>query len=327
MPPPICSSSRRALLQRGLAGATALAAGRAGATEPGYPTRPITLIVPWPAGGPTDITMRVLARAAALDLGVPLVVENRPGAGGAVAIATLLAAAPDGHTAMQLPITLYRVPYQQKVSWDPVRDLEPVLQITEVTFGIVVQGDSPWRTFADVLDWARRRPGELVVGSTGQASTPHLVIADLMKRHRLDYVHVPFKGAADQLHALQSNTIMVGVSSTGFAHLVDAGRLRLLATFNERRSRRWPNVPTMKELGHDIVATSPYGIAVARGTPRAVIGRLHEAFAKAIFDPEHVAELRKYDQEPAYLATEPFRDFLDRIARQERHWAEQLITR
>jgi tripartite-type tricarboxylate transporter receptor subunit TctC len=289
-----------------------------------WPQRPLTLVVPWPAGGPTDVTMRVLARVAGRELGQNVVVENRPGAAGAIGVSTMLAAAHDGYTIMQLPITIYRLPYQQRVAWDPARDVIPVLQISEVTFGIVVTQDSPFRSFADLLAYAHDRPNRLTVGSTGIASTPHLVMADLFSREEALFIHVPFKGAADQLLALQSKTIMVGVVGSGYAPMVDDGRLRLLATFNRERSPRWPSAPTLRELGYDIVATSPYGIGAPRGTPPEVIARLHDAFRVATFDADHVAELRRYDQQVAYLDTAAFARLLEETIQLERRWSRFL---
>jgi tripartite-type tricarboxylate transporter receptor subunit TctC len=164
-----------------------------------------------------------------------------------------------------------------------------------------------------------------VVGSTGYASTPHLVMADLFAQEGIDYIHVPFKGATDELLAVQSGTIMVGVVGSGFAPLVERGQLRLLATFNEKRTSRWPDTPTLKELGYDISTTSPYGLGVARGTSEAVIRRLHDAFRDATLDPEHVAMLNRYDQEVAYLDTVRFSRYLDRIVELEQRWS-RFIT-
>lgn len=279
------------------------------------------LVVPWPAGGPTDLSMRVLAKAAGRALGVPVVVENKPGAGGVIALGALMTAPRDGYTVMQLPITVYRLPYQRNLWFDPARDIVPILQISAVTFGIVVNHDSPFDSLHAILAFARANPGKLVVGSTGYASTPHLVMADLFDREQIDYIHVPYKGASDQLLAVQSKTIMVGVCGTGYAPFVEKGQLRLLATFNETRTARWPDTPTLKELGYDIVATSPYGLCAARGTPGPVIKRLHDAFRDAILDPEHVDLLRKYDQDVAYLDTADFGRFLAQTIEVEHRWA------
>ena len=300
--------------------------GTARASPPEHwPSRPIMLIVPWPAGGPTDLTMRVLARIAGRELGVPVVVENKPGAGGVIALGALLSSPHDGYTIMQLPITLYRLPYQQNLTFDPARDLAPILQISEVTFGVVVDRASRFDSLKAILSFARANPGKLVVGSTGYASTPHLVMADLFAQEKIDYIHVPFKGASDQMLAVQSGTIMVGVVGTGYAPLVDTGQLRLLATFNEKRSARWPDTPTLKELGYDISTTSPYGLGAARGTPGAIIRRLHDAFRTATLDAEHVAMLRRYDQDVAYLDTERFNRYLDHTVELEQRWS-RFIT-
>lgn len=290
-----------------------------------WPTRPITLLVPWPAGGPTDLGMRVLAKSASRELGVPVVVENKPGAGGVIALGSLLTSPHDGYTIMQLPITIYRLPYLQNLSFDPARDIAPILQVSEITFGVVVNRNSKFQSFEAMLAFAKANPGKLVVGSTGYASTPHLVMADLFAREGIDYIHVPYKGASDELLALQSETIMVGVVGTGYAPLVEKGQLRLLATFNERRSPRWPDTPTLKELGYDISTTSPYGLGVARGTPQAIVRRLHDAFKAATLDPEHVAMLKKYDQEVAYLDTAQFGQYLQRIVEIEQRWS-RFIT-
>jgi tripartite-type tricarboxylate transporter receptor subunit TctC len=248
-----------------------------------WPSRPITLIVPWPAGGQTDITMRILADAAGRQLGQAIVVDNRPGAAGTLVGPALRAAAPDGYLIGQLPITLYRAPLQRKVQWDPLRDITPVIQISGVTFGVVVPADSSFQSFADLVAWGRAHPGELSVGSTGIGSTAHLAMEDVLSRERVSYIHVPYKGTADQMLAVAGRTLMAGVNSTGFAPYVETGKLRLLAIFSAQRSKRWPQVPTLRELGHpQAVYTSPYGIGVPAGVDAAIVRKLHDAFRTAL---------------------------------------------
>jgi len=284
-----------------------------------YPARAITLIVPWPAGGQTDITMRILADLASRTVGQPVTIDNRPGAAGTLVGPALHNAAPDGYTLGQLPLTLYRAPLQRKVSWDPLRDITPVIQVSGVTFGIVVPADSSFQSFADLLAWARRHPGQLSVGSTGIGSTAHLAMEDVLSREGVRYIHVPYKGTADQMLAVATETLMVGVNSTGFAPYVETGRLRLLATFNAQRSKRWPQVPTMRELGYpQAVYTSPYGIGVPAGTDPAIVRKLHDAFKAAMFDPQHLQELAKYDQEPEYLNTADYGRFVREATARER---------
>lgn len=291
----------------------------AAAQPAGWPQRPIVLVVPWPAGGQTDITMRILADAASRTLGQPVVVENRPGAAGTLVGPALHAAAPDGYTIAQLPITLYRAALQRRMAWDPLRDITPVIQVSGVTFGIVVPSDSAFHSVADLVAWGREHPGELTVGSTGVGSTAQLAMEDVLARERVHYVHVPYKGTADQMLAVASRTLMVGVNSTGFAPYVESGKLRLLAIFSARRSRRWPQVPTMRELGYtDAVYTSPYGIGVPAGTDPMVVRKLHDAFRLALFDPLHLQELARYDMEPDYLGTAEYGRFVHEVSARER---------
>jgi tripartite-type tricarboxylate transporter receptor subunit TctC len=294
------------------------------ASDP-YPSRPITLIVPWPAGGATDISMRILGELGGKLLGQPIVVENRPGAAGTLVAPALRAAPPDGYTIGQLPITLYRFPLQQKVAWDPLRDIAPVLQISGVTFGIVVPAASPFGSLGDLMAWARAHPRQLTVGSTGVGTTAHLAMEEIMASEGASYVHVPYKGTADQMLAVAGRTLMAGVNSTGFAPYVESGKLRLLAIFSAQRSRRWPDVPTVKELGYaNAVHNSPYGIGAPAGTDTDIVRKLHDAFKAAMFDPLHLQEIAKYDQEPAYLSTADYARHVREVSARERELLARL---
>ncbi len=271
-----------------------------------YPTRPITLWVPWAAGGATDLTLRLLAELAGRHLGQKVVTENRGGAGGTLAMPVLQSAAPDGYTIAQMPQPVFRAPWTRKVQWDPIHDTTPIIQISGVTFGMVVRADSPFKTLDDVFQWSWSHPGQLTAATNGVGTTPHLVMDELMNRRGLGYVHVPYKGTAEQMIAVSSGQVQVGINSSGFAPYVDNGKLRLLVTFGDRRSRRWPQVPTLQELGLGIVAMSPYGLAGPRGLPAPVVQTLHDAFKAAMQEPAHVAELEKYDQELAYLGPQDY---------------------
>jgi tripartite-type tricarboxylate transporter receptor subunit TctC len=299
--------NRRRVL--GLLAASSAAAAWGSQAQSGqedFPRRPISLWVPWPAGGATDLTLRLLAELAGKHLGQNVVVENRSGAGGTLAMPVLQRAAPDGYTIAQMPQPVFRAPYTQKVLWDPIRDTTPIIQISGVTFGVVVPASSPFRTFDDLLNFAAARPGELSISTNGTGTTPHVVLEEIFGRRRLRYIHVPYKGTAEQMIAVSSGQVMAGVNSNGFAPFVDSGRLRLLVTFGAERTKRWPQVPTLKELGHGIVAMSPYGLAGPRGLPPHIVRILHDAFKAAMFDPAHIAELAKFDQELAYLGSEDY---------------------
>jgi tripartite-type tricarboxylate transporter receptor subunit TctC len=316
---------RRQLI--GLLGAAALgpAYGMALAQAPQhFPTRPISLWVPWPAGGATDLTMRLLAELASRQLGQRVLIENRAGAGGTLAMPVLQQAAPDGYTIAQMPLPVFRAPLVQKLMWDPIRDTTPIIQISGVTFGIVVPAASAIRNLDDLFALAKAKPGELLVSTNGVGTTPHIVMDELFARKGLTYVHVPYKGTAEQMIAVSSGQVMVGVNSNGFAPFVDNGKLRLLATFGEHRSRRFPQVPTLRELGHGIVAMSPYGLAGPRGLPAPVVQVLHDAFRTAMQDPAHLAELERYDQDLAYLGPEDYGRAMREAYATERRTVERL---
>jgi tripartite-type tricarboxylate transporter receptor subunit TctC len=303
--------------------AAALVALGAQASVP-FPSKPITLFVPWPAGGGTDGTMRVLAEVAGRHLGQRINVENRSGAGGTLVMPVLQNAAPDGYTIAQMPQPVFRAPWMQKVLWDPIRDTTPIIQLSGVTFGLVTHADSGIKSIEDIFAFARTHPSALTVATNGNGTTPHLLMDQLMASKGLAYTHVPYKGTAEQMLAVASGQVDVGVNSSGFAPHVEGGKLRLLAVFNEQRSKRWPQTPTMKELGYPLVASSPYGLAGPRGMPPAIVKTLHDAFKLALFDPAHVAELEKYDQQPDYLDSAPYGQAMKEAYAAEKRNVERL---
>lgn len=310
-PAPHCPNSqhpgvtRRQWLGWGLAVAAAPLAARAQAP---FPSKPVQLIVPWPAGGQTDLTIRLLAEEAEPLLGQPVVVINKPGAAGTLVAPALKAAEPDGHTIGQVPITVYRHALMNHVAWDPVTDLAPIVQVSGVSFGLLVPASSPFKSATELIQWAVQHPGELIMGSTGVGTTAHLAMEEILLQHNVKYVHVPYKGTADQMLAIAGAQIMAGVNSTGFAPWVDKGQMRLLATFNAARNPRWPDAPTLRELGYpQAVYTSPWGLAAPAGTPAAVVQKLHDAFHKAMLSPRHTEALARYDQSLDYLNTRDYR--------------------
>jgi tripartite-type tricarboxylate transporter receptor subunit TctC len=291
--------TRRRWRGRAAVGAKATLSGAT--SDEAYPSRPITLWVPWAAGGATDISLRLLADLASPHLGQRIVVENRGGAGGTLVMPLLKQAEPDGYTIAQLPQPIFRAFFMQPVVWHPLNDVTPIIQISGVTFGLLVSGGSEFRSLDDLFAFARAKPGELSIATNGVGTTPHVVLEDLFTARGLRYIHVPYKGVSEQINAIAAGQVMAGVSSTGFGPAVDSGRLRLLVSFSAQRSRRWPQVPTLRELGHDIVAQSPYGLGGPRGMAPRVVAVLHDAFRKAMFDPQFLNEIAKYDQELDYL--------------------------
>lgn len=289
-----------------------------------WPAKQTTIVVPFNAGGTTDMFGRILAQGLQQKFGVPFVVENRGGAGGTLAMPVLQQAEPDGYTIAQIPQPVLRVPHTQAVLWDPIRDVTPIIQVAGVTFGVIVGVGGSFRSLDDLFAFARAKPGELSIATNGVGTTPHVVLEELFAARGLRYIHVPYKGMAELQLAVESGQVMAGVSATGFAPAVDAGRLRLLATFSAKRSPRWPAVPTLKDLGFNIVAMSPYGLGGPRNLPPATVAVLHDAFKKAMFEKAFVAELAKFDQELDYLGPADYGRWLRDEYQRERQAAERM---
>jgi len=188
------------------------------------------------------------------------------------------------------------------MTYDIRRDFTPILHLTGYLFGVVVRADGPYRTWQDLVADARRRPGEVKIGNTGANGTPHLTMVELAERERLDVIHVPFRGEGDAAPQLLGGHIDAQAAGSGLGSLVDEGRLRFLNVWVRERSPRWPTVPTLIELGYaDMVVTSPYGLVAPAGLDPAVARALHDGFKAALYDPAHVATLRRLDQPLEYL--------------------------
>ncbi len=314
----------RTFIHAAAAACVALAAtAGARAADIAYPTRPITLICPWPAGGSTDTHLRKLAELAARHLGQPIIIENKPGFGGMLGPAGMASSAkPDGYTLSQLTVAAFRLPHMQKVDWDPIRDFTYVIGVSGYTFGVVVKSDSPFKTFNDFVAYARAHPGDLSYGSTGTGTSPHLLMEEVAYKANLRLLHVPFKGNADSTAALMGGHVMAQSDATGWGKYVDAGTFRLLVTFGDERTR-W-GAPTAKELGYDVVSYSPYGIVGPKGMDPKVVKILHDAFKKAMDDPEHAKVLQQLDQVYWYKSTQDYAKWAAETWVSERATIERL---
>jgi len=274
-----------------------------------FPDKPIRLIIPWAAGGPADAGFRILAESAAKKLGQPVVVENKGGAAGVLGALALQDAKPDGYTISQMHMSVLRQPMlNASLKYDPIKDLTYILQITGFVMGVVVRPDAPWKTLPELLAYAKANPGKLNWGTLGAGSTQHLAMESLGLRQDLKWTHAPYRGTADTLRALMGGEIDFASESSGWAPLVLSGKLRLLAVFTESRAKRFPDVPTVKELGLEIAVDSPGGLIGPKGMDPAVVKILADAFREAAGEPKHLEFLDNMDQPlllldgPAYQA-------------------------
>ena len=290
-----------------------------------FPTRPVTLIVPWPAGGGTDIGMRALALATEKHLGQSIVIENRPGAGGTIGPANMAAnAKPDGYTIAQLPITVFRMPFIQKTSFDPAKDFTYIVHLTGYTFGVVVKADAPWKTFGELLDYAKANPGKINYGTPGAGTSLHITMEQIAKQKGIKWTQVPFKGQAESMNALLGGHIDVQADSTGWAGAVNSGHLRLLVTWGSQRTKNWPTAPTLKESGIDMVSNSPFGIGGPKGMDPAVVKILHDAFKKGMEEQIYKDAMAKLDQEDFYLSTADYQAYAMQQISEQKQLVEDL---
>jgi tripartite-type tricarboxylate transporter receptor subunit TctC len=308
-----------------LAAGLAFAAATGGALAQSFPARPVTLIVPWPAGGTTDVGMRALASATEKHLGQSIVIENRPGGSGTLGPGQMAATAkPDGYTVAQIPITMFRFPFMQKTSFDPAVDFTYIIGVSGYTFGVVVKEDAPWRTFQEFTADAKANPGKINYGTPGTGTSLHITMEQIAKQQGIKWTHVPFKGNADAMNALLGGHIHALADSSGWAQLVNAGRFRLLVTWGAARTRNWPEVPTLRDIGIDMVSNSPFGIAGPKGMDPNIIKALHDAFKKGLEEPSYAEAMAKLDQEKFYLSSEDYRKFALREIEEARRFIAEL---
>lgn len=289
-----------------------------------FPSRPITLIAPWPAGGSSDGVMRAFAESAGRALGATVVVENKPGAGGTMGAAAMVNARPDGYTLTQLPLGIYRLPHMQKMSFDPVADLTHIVCLTGYTFGIACTADAPFKTLKEMVAYAKANPGQLEYGHTGTGTTPHLAIEEFSEKAGIQLNPIPFKGSAEIMQAILGGHIRVMSGTTEFAPHVQSGKLRLLATLGRQRNKAFPDVPTVKESGWDTITESPFGIGGPKGMDPAVVKALHDAFKQTLDDPKVQEALDKFYMPTVYMSTADYTAYGERTFKTEKATIERL---
>lgn len=262
-----------------------------------YPDRPITWVVPFPPGGISDVISRHIAKELTAKLGQPVIVENKPGAGGVVGAEAVANAKPDGYTfvygaaaPMGVNVSLFK-----KLSYDPVTSFEPVHGISMTPLIIATNPAKPYRTFQELIDYAKKNPGVMNFSSPGIGTAHHLAGELLNLTAGIDMKHIPYKGAAPALADTMSGVIDVMIDNLlVIKGQIEAGRLRALAVTSSERLRSLPDVPTTVELGFpNIVISSWSTVALPAKTPPDVVARLTRAFHEVVNDPDMVSYLEE----------------------------------
>jgi tripartite-type tricarboxylate transporter receptor subunit TctC len=283
--------------------------------QPSFPDRPIRLVVPFPPGGSTDVAARALGERLGRDLGQPVVIDNRPGAGTTVAAAYVANAPADGYTLYITGTSTHgsAAALYSKLKYDPVKSFAPVALVTQSPFVVVVNAASKVRTVADLVQAARAEPGHVSYASSGNGAAPHLATEMLARSAGVNFLHVPYKGVGPALTALLGNEVQFSIADVGAVPHIRSGKLRALAVLSAGPSPLIAGVPGMAQSGvHDVDISSNLGILAPADTPADVVARLNAAVNKALGEEDLRARLVTLGQEPSPRTIEEFGRILAR---------------
>ncbi len=314
---------RSLLIGTASAGAAALL-GPFSALAQTYPERPVTFICPWPAGGTADQSMRALCQVASRVLGQAIAVENRAGASGMIGTKAMASAKPDGYTIGQIPISVTRFSQLGTLQLDPLKDLTYLARTSGRTFGIAAPADSRFKSLPELVAFAKANPGKVTYAHAGVGGATHVGMEEFAMAAGIQFNHVPFKGGADALQAVLGGHVDLLADSSSWAPHVEAGKLKLLATWGERRTARFKDAPTLKELGFNVVVDAPNGIGAPKGLDPAVAAKLREAFRVAVASPEFKAVADRIDAPVLYLDGPDYEKYVGTVYQKETVLIERL---
>ncbi|MBX6741224.1 MAG: tripartite tricarboxylate transporter substrate binding protein [Acetobacteraceae bacterium] len=311
---------RRIMLAGGAAVAALPAIARAQGTA-AWPSQPIRLIVPFAPGGTTDLVARLVAHGLQERLGQPLIIENRPGAGATLGSQQVAAAAPDGYTLVLSNIASHAIApsLYRNLRYDPVRDFAHIALITRNPSVFVANPGFPGRTLADVVRLAREGARGIDIASSGSGSSNHLLIVQFAQVTGAPVNHVPYRGAGPAMTDVIAGVVpMMSDSLPSAAGHIRAGAVRAIAMSSEARHPAFPEVPTFREQGVDLVSSSWFGLSAPAGTPAAIVARLNREVRALLSEPAMRARFAEIGGTPGELTPDEFTDF---VAAEVARWA------
>jgi tripartite-type tricarboxylate transporter receptor subunit TctC len=283
-------NSLRAALLHGMLAAGLLAANYQFAmAQEAYPVRSIRLLVGFAAGGATDVTFRKLGELASKQLGQPIIIENKPGAGATLAPSTMAKTEkPDGYTIAAATAGLLRYPYMQKVDWDPVKDFTWIAGLGGYSFALAVNADSPLKNVSDLIAYAKENPGKVTIATAGAGTTMHLLAEALAGMAGMEITHVGYRGSSEAGTSVLGGHTMATVDAVGtILPYVESGKMRVLLSFDARPMEWLPGIPTARSLGYDLVYPAPYGLVGPKDMPAPIVDKLYQAFKTAAESDEY----------------------------------------
>jgi len=257
-----------------------------------FPSRPITYIQPFTAGVPADLAIRLISKEAEKFLGQPIVVVNKPGAVGTIGVAAIATSKPDGYTIGNAPHSpMIVVPHLEKVPYHPVKDIKMIMQFGTFNMGVIVKGDSPFKGFKDLIDYARQNPKKLTYGTAGTNSMQFIIMEQIAKKEKVQITHIPFKSTGEAQTAMLGGHILFAAGDFNYA-LLEAKEARLLLLFREERAAEYPQTPILKDLGYDFPFPTFICAAGPMGIPDGIVKKLDDAFAKAMKQPSFIKGMK-----------------------------------
>ena len=270
-----------------------------------YPAKPINLLMPWPAGGLTDLVTRALCEPASKTLGQPILVINKPGGGTSIALVQLMQSPADGYTLGYITGSGIMMPHLQNLPYDVNRDFSPLIRFIEFsTLGVVVKADAPWKTMKDLIEYARANPGKVKYTSPAVGNPNHIAMESLAKEVGVKWVHVPSKSGAEIITALLGGHLDFAATSPEWKPHVLAGKMRLLATLGQKRSGTFLDTPTLIDLGYKTYAPSFGGLIGPKGLPQPIADKLHKVFKESMNDANFQKTCLQFDVDPSYNSPE-----------------------
>jgi tripartite-type tricarboxylate transporter receptor subunit TctC len=277
-----------------------------------YPSRPISLIVPLPAGSGGDLASRLLAKEAEKHLGQPIAVVNKAGGSYTIGAAAIAASKPDGYTiGYTTPASLFITPFLEKLPYHPLKDLQRIIQFGDMTFAVVVRNDSPFKTFGDLINFARQNPKKLTYGTGGTNSFANLTIERIARKEGVQFTHIPFKGSAEVQPALLGGHLQFTGGDFNVS-LVEAGQTRLLLLLTEDRRAEYPQIPILKDIGYDIPYPAMTSLSGPRGIPEPVFRKLEEALTKAMNEPAFIKGMKELRLTVVHRNSRDLEDYVTR---------------
>lgn len=279
-----------------------------------FPDRPITMFISMAPGGSVDICTRSISAAAEKILGKPIIIENRAGGGGTVAYALVANAKPDGYTLCGGVSTgIVRAPQMQKVTFKPLKSFTPLIAYAGPYNGIVVKTDAPWKTFKELVEYAKKNPNKIKYGTGGIGTAMHHAMAFIEHQDGIKWIHIPYKGNADAMTALLGGHVDVASVGPEWVPFVRSGTMRVLVITEEKKNPNYPDVPTLKELGYDFANETVFSIVGPAGLPPDIAKKLESAFAKAAASNEVKTAVEKLDLVPILIVGKDYDEYLKSV--------------